>query len=713
MSSETPKWTALPTIGNSGLVDFRDLFAQIEENNQRIAGVLSTVERLANIILPFFGSLSDITAILIKGFAKAFQQILSEIRGAGGQFILIHPYNSVIRRTTNIGGVSPLELKIPSLSPREAFSEFAASFNNTSDTSRPQWAATSTATGVGLLLTAPNPEGLANLMNVFAQVTAIADFQKMPTKIAETTEAFKQDIKIQGLTSEWQESATVTSGTIQSISREAKFIGSQGAYYAAKQATIALRKKGTELKWHGLTLGNVPFIKETLDYLDKFAESLYKMSDGANNAIQDTIQAIFTKIKNLQNLITEIYNMLVRVTQTIEATGVYLIQIPPAVGGTGYITSSIESALASSKDPSIIQLRQSLDSIKFSAFFFMGAAGPTATQWSNLFYSVWNTAEAQLVGSIGNTAIQLSEEPTVQSLSAATLQSLKRWLASGGTPINENTIIPKDKSLSIGVIPPINQTDPLTFSFSAKDGETGSSLRSFTSSDTNKAVAGISSFAVPMSDSIALTLSTPSSTYIPEAIDLAFALRTSPFLSAPLSTVANETPFNVNLPSSFIGTIYLYRKTARGEKFLVEKQVVYQPQGPIPVGITLSTGNYICSMVIAEQGQELSEEIDLAIDSTVVVREMNDSIFDTALGQAYMYVPAFPVRFKLVSNKYTCFGYESTSGLVPHEYVPIPGSILVEENKTFVFSVFDGRSWRSGMKTLFIIQKVTGFSNIC
>ena len=78
--------------------------------------------------------------------------------------------------------------------------------------------------------------------------------------------------------------------------------------------------------------------------IDALTDTLRKMADDAGKALQDIIDYLDAKIKELEEINEALQKILALFSIGLPSAGIYTLSIPVAVGGTEYIKSELQSA---------------------------------------------------------------------------------------------------------------------------------------------------------------------------------------------------------------------------------------------------------------------------------------------------------------------------------------------------------------------------------
>ena len=78
--------------------------------------------------------------------------------------------------------------------------------------------------------------------------------------------------------------------------------------------------------------------------IDALTDTLRKMADDAGKALQDIIDYLDAKIKELEEINTALQKILALFSIGLPSGGIYTLSIPVAVGGNEYIKSELQGA---------------------------------------------------------------------------------------------------------------------------------------------------------------------------------------------------------------------------------------------------------------------------------------------------------------------------------------------------------------------------------
>lgn len=103
--------------------------------------------------------------------------------------------------------------------------------------------------------------------------------------------------------------------------------------------------------------------------IDALTQALRDMADGAEKALQDMIDYLEAKIEELRQIAEALQKILALFTTGLGDAGVYVLNIPVAIGGNDYIKSSLQSA--GNRPP---------DTLDFTLAFMMMGGGVGGTE---------------------------------------------------------------------------------------------------------------------------------------------------------------------------------------------------------------------------------------------------------------------------------------------------------------------------------------------
>jgi len=103
--------------------------------------------------------------------------------------------------------------------------------------------------------------------------------------------------------------------------------------------------------------------------IDALTDAIRKMADDAGQAIEDIIAYLDAKIKELEEIAEALQKILKLFTVGLGDAGVYVLNIPVAVGGNDYIKAELQGA--TNKPP---------DTLEFTIAFMMMGGGSAGTE---------------------------------------------------------------------------------------------------------------------------------------------------------------------------------------------------------------------------------------------------------------------------------------------------------------------------------------------
>ena len=449
----------------------------LQSGFQRVKKIYSIVEQLVKISSKFVVSTSDASALLIKQYALLFKQILQNISSLGGHAIFIHPWNRFNKKFININFNTKHPIKLPSMTPYEAFLELEKAFYNTKDKMRPRWGSTTKATGYGFLLVADTPTDLLRLIQVFNQFFNLNDLKEVYQRYQRALARHVNDLLSQNQTTEANAFALEAESLFNIIPTE------DPPYYRIdiKKGVFSEWWETTwykEPRWIGLSLINLPKVASIIATLTKYVEDLEKLADSTNNAIKDLTQTILKKINYLLAFIENFYKFLESFLTSLSVTNIYLFLIPPGTGGVSYIIRAIQNSLNTPQGDAIA-LQKILNQAKFSTLFFMGASpGVDQDAWYNTSANIWSS----FTEALSKTAKETARDFWEQIKTHTTFDEIFSEYAIIPGFLKDNGVIPINTSVKFSVI---SANPSLYYSYTLSSLQAGI-LSSFSSTSQNK-----------------------------------------------------------------------------------------------------------------------------------------------------------------------------------------------------------------------------------
>ncbi len=378
-SNNRAKWTRIARFGNTFPEAVPETLAFLDKALDKTNKVINVIEKAAKLVARLITSPIDVIGIITKTILDVFMKLVKETITLGGAMIVITPTKRSRKRYINIlSDKNPFY--VPAMTPREAFNELKASFTNTKDPFRPKWGSTIKATGFGILLSFPTPDGLVKVIRGFNEFIDLKDFKELADDYTSTLNQIEEDIKSQG--KDTVEKPLFSISNVNFRTKKTGKIGNITFDYAVPQYEGELPTP----HWVGLDITNFVFIDVFLKKMDEITENITRINDSNSKAAQDLVDAIFKRIKKLRDLVKIVYDAVSSLMIELDSTGIWIFTIPPDIGGVSYIMTAIENSIRSAvPTDNSIEVINALDSVNFSALFFAGAsAGVNLDAWNNL-----------------------------------------------------------------------------------------------------------------------------------------------------------------------------------------------------------------------------------------------------------------------------------------------------------------------------------------
>lgn len=423
-SSTTVQWNSQLSLGNVAPEEWglEEFVASSSDIAKQINSVLDIIQNLIETLSPFIVAPSDIIATLLREFSKPFLTMFQDALSFGGGFIVIHPYNRINKRYINVFS-EKIPFYLPSMTPREAFSELYASFENKADPFRPHWGDNIKVAGAGVLITLPSVKGFVKLIKSFNKLINIKEFNDVLQKYQEDMGNIYTEATVAGLRSdnnppeylsedqkiEWlqnketrrklQTEASLNLGdsinsdltSLFTEWRESNIsfnFGSRGG--TGSYPTLTNSDTLPSLHWWSLSLNNFTFLKAMVDRLDKSIKTILNISEANNKLIDNVVKALLKKIKALREIIQEVNSLIEGFAISVASSGIYAFVLPPTpegeTGGVNYIIDSLKQSLSDPSGEDARKVATILDSSENTLLFFSAAStGINLTAWSQLF----------------------------------------------------------------------------------------------------------------------------------------------------------------------------------------------------------------------------------------------------------------------------------------------------------------------------------------
>jgi hypothetical protein len=374
----------------------------IATTDQWVKSIDSTLDVLSGLIdiaSKFTGSASDLVIDFIKNYANASITALRDLLSLGGAGIIITPYNRMNKEWYHLVPDKEQPLKVRSMTPRSAFNEFYASFDNTNDPNRPIWTDATKVTGMGFLVTTANIGSLCEVCTALSMLFNFKEFtdlgSKYTTSISNWTDSVSKDggdylstfsdkgnlkFDISGFPNgEHTKQPNVFQGDDKNIA----------VSLLASDSTFA-----GSLHWYGLNLNNFTWLKNTVDVLEELSKKLVELLNTADNAIKSLLLTLKRKIMQLKDLIDKVYKLIKGIVVSLASEGlasIYTFNVPEDYGGVNYIKNSIQLSLTTPTTDTSKKVKSLMDSSPFSVLFFMGTStGTNTASWKAMFDKSWN-----------------------------------------------------------------------------------------------------------------------------------------------------------------------------------------------------------------------------------------------------------------------------------------------------------------------------------
>lgn len=444
-------WEKTPKIA---LLPPEEVTKALTETKKVVDGansLLNTIEGILNFVSPFITKGADLVALALGVVSTTLNTLMKDVFGLGGGYILIHPFNRKNKTYKKIG-VDVASITIPTMTPKEAFDELAASFNNVNDPLRPRWTKNNKVAGWGLLITTEVPAPFVEVMNTFSTIFSIGDdFKQIADTMDKAVRNAVNDVVTQCTTTQTDSSymnKTLWSAYREQNKNKSLLLGpdvvdtwNSGGLtptdikmqdFLAHAATTDLTTYKTTTRdiidmtgkswttaegagknlsiiatdifindahWEGLSLENITFFKEITAKLDEFTKTLSSMVSTSSAAIVETIKAITRRIKVIVKFINDIYDVIAPLISMLgdSNTAIYIFFIPSGVGGVEYITGSIRSSIESPTSDSAKALQTCYTSNNFSALLFAAASTEIdLSAWEAFYKNAWTDMEGKV-----------------------------------------------------------------------------------------------------------------------------------------------------------------------------------------------------------------------------------------------------------------------------------------------------------------------------
>ena len=437
MSSSPVTWSK-GSLGQNIPVDFTNAIANINNFAQTANQFISYLEGLVNLVSPFLGSPSDVLMQVLQNYLTATIKVLDDLLSFGGSMIFIHPWNRINLRSTRLNpagtvdnrtltridsytltlgtpitpqdqisidlsfkdisqvndkknniGKTPLDMFSYGMTPREAFSEFYASFTNTKDTNRPIWTSDTQVIGFGILLTAPDISSYQTVIVAFSQFLKLQSSNDLIDEISKVKGDFLSTFN------SVVASGAKTIGTVPKDIVTANYgtLPTANLVNGTLTITSSDNVKDTtlpSLHWYSIQASNFPFLKDIRDLIDDVGKQLLSYLKTADSSIQELIKSLIKRIDALRALVTSVTSSITNIILSLESAGIYTFSVPQNYGGALYIQKAIQDSLNNPSDANSQAVAQALDATNYSALFFAGCStGFDTNAWKKMFQDAW------------------------------------------------------------------------------------------------------------------------------------------------------------------------------------------------------------------------------------------------------------------------------------------------------------------------------------
>ena len=356
MSSSPANWQTIHNLG----VDIGD---QIQSVLDGLDNFLSWVDNLVqwvqtalNYIAWLFKSLVDPVAATVKAVADQLKLYLKALISVGGGYIVIHPWNAINKRESTVGIVEDVYIKIPSLTPMEAFQEFNASFANTKDHYRPQWGQYTQTGAWGFLVTAPLPNDFIKTMTLLGSwFTDFSAFEKVATTYKDTVNQYAKELNTDmkkihdNIIVEGSQLSVTNFSLGDEKPQVVKDIKDSNDNIRKLQVSLVndLNAAESRAHWETFSPENLGILQEVLDACFRLVDFMLNVAKATEAAVLALIQAIIDKVKALVVLIHQVVDIIKQFASALATTGIYMFNISYESGGVQHLIDSLTASYSS------------------------------------------------------------------------------------------------------------------------------------------------------------------------------------------------------------------------------------------------------------------------------------------------------------------------------------------------------------------------------
>jgi hypothetical protein len=273
--------------------------------SEKVSAVLNNATGLLDIVSILFSTKTDPMAATMVTIVELLKAFLNDMFGTGIYSLVVSPLHledqfngmsevkkvivdrlfedSVPENLTTEGG-------IPVLTPYKAIEHAIESFDDFWDKNRPQFSELAQVSAYGIMVTAPTKEVFIELLELLSVVFSIPDFDLLLRKL--------------------------------------EIIGDDDGV-------------STNPDWQSLKLNSFEPLGEIQKAVDEFLQLASGYLLPKNSAVEDLIDTIIDKVNELNSAIELLSDLISRLKKVAEATGIWVFNYGPQVGGT----FSIQEAL--------------------------------------------------------------------------------------------------------------------------------------------------------------------------------------------------------------------------------------------------------------------------------------------------------------------------------------------------------------------------------
>lgn len=324
------------------LIDgLEELAVAISSVTQPVVVLLDIASKSLEVAQLFFSTTGNPTTALALALIDELEALNNDIFGTGVFQLITQPFE--IAEKLNIPGVgspsvfdseaklievsggtlAPNDFGVPQLTPSKNIDKILQSFDDAGDVNRPIFSDNSEVCAFGFLLSAPDIDGFNNVLESLSGVWDFGEFARLLEKLKN---AVNDD----------------NGGDIPIPSRKPD--------------------------WDSVRFNSVKFLADTQNELNKQLAFMRGLIGSTDDMIGDFLELVERKIDNLTRVIDEFNDLIDTIKNALNASGVYLLDVPPAIGGVNYLKEQIEDS----------QFQSSRDLISASVVYVGGGASLAA-----------------------------------------------------------------------------------------------------------------------------------------------------------------------------------------------------------------------------------------------------------------------------------------------------------------------------------------------